>query len=313
MNAFALIGVGGYIAPRHMQAINDTGNEMVCSIDGNDSVGIIDRYFPHSRFFSEFEQFDYFLYQQKAIGKPINYVTICSPNYLHIFQAAYSLRYGANVICEKPLVLDPDEIEKLVVLEKANGCNVSTILQLRLHPSLVELKRKIDSGNKLRKYDVELTYITSRGDWYMQSWKSNQEKSGGIATNIGVHFFDLLGFLFGPLKENTVHFKNKMKNAGYLEFENARVRWFLSLDLNDIPERYRKQGRRTFREITIDGDGVEFSGGFDQLHTLSYKEILKGRGFGIEDNRLAIEIVSDIRHAAVNRHQDMYHPLLKGI
>lgn len=295
MKRFALIGAAGYIAPRHMKAIHETRNQLVAAMDVNDSVGILDSHFPEARFFTEFEQFDAHLDMERRANRPVDYVSIASPNYLHNAHMRFALRAGANVICEKPLVLDPVEIDGLLEVEAETGCRVSTILQLRVHPSIIALRKRVSASTF--KHDVDLTYITSRGDWYLQSWKAQAAKSGGIATNIGVHFFDMLHFLFGDLQENIVHLNSLTKAAGYLEFERARVRWFLSIDVNDVPTRTRENGQRTYRSITCDGEQIEFSGGFTDLHTISYQEILAGRGFGLEENRTAIKAVSNIRYS----------------
>ena len=297
MKRFALIGAAGYIAPRHMSAIRDTGNELVAALDPNDSVGIIDSHFPQADFFTEFERFDRHIDKQRREGNGVDYVSICSPNYLHDSHMRFALRSGADAICEKPLVLNPWNIDGLTEIEKDTGRKVNTILQLRVHPAITELRERILREPKDKKHEVDLTYITSRGHWYLQSWKGNEKKSGGIATNIGVHFFDMLHFIFGKLQDNKVHLCEDTRAAGYLEYEHARVRWFLSIDVNDVPAPVREQGQRTFRSITVDGQEIEFSGGFTDLHTRSYEEILAGRGFGLEENRVAIETVAHIRNA----------------
>lgn len=314
MKRFAAIGMGGYIAPRHMKAIKDTGNMLVAGLDPNDSVGIIDSYFPDAHFFTEFERFDRHIdkLRREGEGRKVDYVTICSPNYLHDSHIRFGLRSDADVICEKPLVLNPWNIDGLAEMERDTGYKVNTILQLRVHPAIRELRDRIRTAKKDGKYEVDLTYITSRGRWYLQSWKGNEKKSGGIATNIGVHFFDMLHFLFGDLQDNIVHLSEPTKSAGYLEYENARVRWYLSLDLNDVPQKIRDEGQRTYRSITIDGDEIEFSGGFTDLHTRSYEEILAGRGYGLDDNRTAIEAVSSIRNATVAALTGDYHPFIKS-
>lgn len=299
MKSFALIGAGGYIAPRHMQAIRDTGNRLTAALDPNDSVGIIDSYFPDADFFTEFERFDRHLDKMRRLGQPLDYVSICSPNYLHDSHMRFALRSGADAICEKPLVLNPWNIDGLQEIERDTGRKVNTILQLRVHPAIVALREKMALAPKDRKVEVDLTYITSRGNWYLQSWKGDDKKSGGIATNIGVHFYDMLHFVYGALQENIVHLTTPTKAAGYLEYENARVRWFLSVDVNDVPEAARAAGKRTFRNITADGEQIEFSDGFTDLHTTSYREILAGRGFGLDENRVAIETVAHIRSAPV--------------
>lgn len=313
MPNFALIGAAGYIAPRHMQAIKATGNNLVAAYDPNDSVGIIDSHFPDAHFFTEFERFDRHVDKLRRFnhGNRIDFVSICSPNYLHDAHMRFALRSGADAICEKPLVLNPWNIDGLQEIERDTGRKVSTILQLRVHPAIVALREKVQSGPKDRKYDVDLTYITSRGRWYLQSWKGDLNKSGGIATNIGVHFFDMLHFIFGGLQQNVVHLNQNTKAAGYLEYENARVRWFLSVDVEDVPKAARDAGQRTYRSITADGEEIEFSSGFTDLHIRSYQEILAGRGFGLEENRTAIVTVAAIRGAAPTPLTGNYHPFLK--
>ena len=299
MKRFALIGASGYIAPRHMAAIRETGNDLVAAMDPNDSVGIIDSHFPEADFFTEFERFDRHIDRLRRADNAVNYVSIASPNYLHDSHMRFALRSGANAICEKPLVLNPWNIDGLKEIEADTGGKINTILQLRLHPSIVALRDKVQARDPDQKFDVDLTYITSRGHWYLQSWKGNEDKSGGIATNIGVHFYDMLHFVFGAVQESVVHLATPTKAAGYLEYERARVRWFLSIDVNDVPAGERTKGKRTFRAITANGEDIEFSDGFTDLHTRSYEEILVGRGFGLEENRIAIETVSSIRHASV--------------
>lgn len=310
MKNFALIGAAGYIAPRHMTAIKETGNTLVAALDKNDSVGIMDSHFPEAAFFTEFERFDRHVDKLCRMnhGNKIDYVSICSPNYLHDSHMRFALRAGADAICEKPLVLNPWNIDGLLQIEKDTGKRINTILQLRLHPAIIALKEKVAKSVSGHKFDVDLTYITSRGNWYLQSWKGDDNKSGGIATNIGVHFYDMLHFVFGKLQENKVHFTSPTKAAGYLEYEKARVRWFLSVDVNDVPEELRDQGQRTYRSITADGESIEFSGGFTDLHTVSYQEILAGRGFGLEENRVAIETVAAIRNAELSSLTGDYHP-----
>jgi len=310
LKRFALIGAAGYIAPRHMKAIEDTGNNLVAALDPNDSVGIIDRHFPDADFFVEFERFDRHVdkLRRKGAEHQVNYVSICSPNYLHDSHVRFGLRSDADVICEKPLVLNPWNIDGLKEIEEETGRRVNTILQLRLHPSIIALRQKLAKEPKDRKHEVELTYITSRGHWYLASWKGDERKSGGIATNIGVHFFDMLHFLFGKPQENTAHINEPQRASGYLEFENARVRWFLSISANDLPADVREKGQRTYRSITIDGDELEFSGGFEDLHTRSYEHILAGGGFSLDDGRTAIELVAGIRNAHPNRRSSDMHP-----
>ncbi|KAA1174701.1 Gfo/Idh/MocA family oxidoreductase [Marinobacter salinexigens] len=311
---FALIGAAGYIAPRHMKAIKDTGNDLIAAMDKNDSVGIIDSHFPEADFFTEFERFDRHIDKLRRArnGGAVDYISICSPNYLHDSHMRFALRAGADAICEKPLVLNPWNIDGLLDIEKDTGKKVNTILQLRVHPSIIALREKVQSEERSTKHEVDLTYITSRGHWYLQSWKGDQKKSGGIATNIGVHFYDMLHFIFGELQGNIVHYSDDTMAAGYLEYEKARVRWFLSVDYKYVPESAKAQGQRTYRSITVDGDEIEFSGGFTDLHTRSYEEILAGRGFGLEENRVAIETVSTIRNSTPVGLTGDYHPFLKG-
>ena len=313
MKNFALIGAAGYIAPRHMEAITATDNQLVAALDPNDSVGVIDSYFPEADFFTEFERFDRHIDKLRRANhdKRVHYVSICSPNYLHDSHMRFALRNGADAICEKPLVLNPWNIDGLLEIEKDSGGKINTILQLRVHPAIVALREKVQSEKRVNKHDVDLTYITSRGNWYLQSWKGDTKKSGGIATNIGVHFFDMLHFIFGALQDNMVHYSSDTKAAGYLEYENARVRWFLSVDMEDVPSAQLAAGQRTYRSITVDGEEIEFSGGFTDLHRRSYEEILAGRGFGLDDNRIAIETVSAIRTAKPVGRQGDYHPFLK--
>lgn len=310
MKNFALIGASGYIAPRHMRAIRDTGHQITAALDPNDSVGIIDSYFPDAHFFTEFERFDRHIDRLRREGSKdrIDYLSICSPNYLHDSHMRFALRSGAHAICEKPLVLNPWNIDGLADVERDTGQRISTILQLRLHPAIIDLHARVTAAANDRKFEVDLTYVTSRGRWYFQSWKGDERKSGGIATNIGVHFFDMLHFLFGALQDNRVHLATPERAAGYLEFERARVRWFMSLDVADVPEAERTSGARTYRSITVDGEEIEFSGGFNDLHTRSYEEILAGRSFGIEENRGAIAIVSAIRTLPVTPTLGERHP-----
>ncbi|WP_304529041.1 Gfo/Idh/MocA family oxidoreductase [Dyella sp. OK004] len=311
---FALIGAAGYIAPRHMQAIKDTGHRLVAAYDPNDSVGVIDSHFPEADFFTEFERFDRHVDKMRRANHNhrIDYVSICSPNYLHDSHMRFALRSGADAICEKPLVLNPWNIDGLKEIEQDTGRKVNTILQLRVHPAIIALRDKVRSGQHKAKHEVDLAYITSRGHWYLQSWKGDAKKSGGIATNIGVHFFDMLHFIFGDLQRNVVHHASDTKAAGFLEYEHARARWFLSVDVEDVPDAQRTAGQRTYRSITVDGEEIEFSGGFTDLHTRSYQEILAGRGYGLEENRCAITTVSEIRQAQpVGLHGD-YHPFLRS-
>jgi UDP-N-acetyl-2-amino-2-deoxyglucuronate dehydrogenase len=292
---FVLIGAGGYIAPRHMKAIKDTGNNLLAAIDKHDSVGILDSYFPDADFFTEFERFDRHVEKLRRQGTKIDYVSVCSPNYLHDAHIRFGMRIGADVICEKPVVLNPWNIEALMEIEKETGRQVFTILQLRLHPAIIALREKIASGSADKKYDVNLQYITSRGNWYHNSWKGDIQKSGGIATNIGVHFFDMLLWIFGDVKNNKVTQHSNQTAAGQLELEKANVNWMLSIDARTLPEEASAAGKTTYRTLTIDGEGFEFSDGFTELHTKSYEEILKGNGFRISETLKAIEVVHNIR------------------
>lgn len=310
---FGLIGVAGYIAVRHLKAIKDTGNILLASLDHFDSVGLLDSYFPKSDFFVEFERFDRHFDKLKRSGTRIDYVSICSPNYLHDSHIRFALRHGADAICEKPIVLNPWNVDALQVIENETGHKIYTVLQLRLHPKIVELRNKILNGPKDKVYDVDLTYITSRGNWYYISWKGDIQKSGGVATNIGVHFFDMLGWIFGEVKNNVVNISEYNKAGGYLELKNARVRWFLSLDFNDIPQEFREKGQRTFRSIVVEGDEIEFSEGFTDLHTATYREIIEGRGFGLDQARQSVNTVYTIRNARPIGLQGNYHPILKTL
>ena len=310
---FAIIGVAGYIAERHLRAIRDTGNHLVAALDKHDSVGIMDSYFPRADFFVEFERFDRHIDKLRRQGTQLDYVSICSPNYLHDSHIRFALRHRADAICEKPMVLNPWNVDALQLFEEETGQRVYNILQLRLHPSIMALKEEIDKDRSGKKYDIDLTYITSRGHWYYISWKGDIQKSGGIATNIGVHFFDMLQWIFGRVEKNTVHMLRDDKAAGYLELEKARVRWLLSIDCDDLPAEIRRKGQRTFRSINIDGREMEFSEGFTDLHTVSYSNILQGNGFGIDEVRRAIEIVYEIRNSSPEGLHGDYHPLLKNI
>ncbi|MBL0055591.1 MAG: Gfo/Idh/MocA family oxidoreductase [Chitinophagaceae bacterium] len=299
MKNFALIGAGGYIAPRHMKAIKDTGNNLIASLDKHDSVGILDSYFPEADFFTEFERFDRHLEKLKRQGIRTDFVSVCSPNYLHDAHIRFGLRIGANVICEKPIVLNPWNLDALDEIEKETGRQVFTILQLRLHPAIIALKKKISAGPKDKKYDIKLQYITSRGHWYHTSWKGDIQKSGGIATNIGVHFFDMLLWIFGDVKENTVIKHSAQTAVGKLELEQASVDWMLSIDADTLPGEAKAAGKRTFRSLTIDGEAFEFSEGFTDLHTQSYIHIINGEGFTLNETRKSIELVHQIRNQSV--------------
>ncbi len=292
---FALIGAAGYIAPRHLKAIKETNNNLVAALDPFDSVGIMDSYFPEADFFTEFERFDRHLDKLKRKGEKIDYVSICSPNYLHDAHIRFALRHGAHAICEKPLVLNPWNVDALSEIEKETGKKIFNILQLRLHPSIIKLKEQVEKEQSNVTHDIDLTYITSRGHWYHRSWKGEEEKSGGIATNIGIHFFDMLTWVFGKVLESKKDTYTHDKASGILKLEKANVKWFLSINSEDLPGNIKKEGQRTFRSITVDGKQIEFSAGFTDLHTESYKQILLGNGFGCNEAKQSIEIVSKLR------------------
>lgn len=312
MKKFALIGAAGYVAPRHMKAIKETGNILLAAYDKSDSVGIIDTYFPKADFFVEFERFDRHIEKLKYEENTyLDYVSICSPNYLHDAHMRFALRSGADAICEKPLVLNPWNIDKLQKAEEKTGKKIYTILQLRVHPSIIALRKKVANTPKNKKFEVDLTYLTSRGNWYFTSWKGDLAKSGGIATNIGVHFYDMLAWVFGDVQENIVHLHESDRAAGYLEFANARVRWFLSVNAAYLPREVQAKGQTTFRSITIDSEELEFSSGFTDLHTVVYKDILKGNGYGLNAARTAIKIVHDIRNTTPIGLKGEYHKILK--
>ena len=317
MNNFALIGAAGYIAPRHMRAIKETGNQLIAALDPYDGIGIMDSHFPEASFFTEFERFDRFVDKwHRDGGNKINYISICSPNYLHDSHIRFALKNDADTICEKPLVLNPWNLDQLKLIENETGKKIYNILQLRLHPSIIALKKKVqkelkEDPNKV--YDVDLTYLTSRGKWYFVSWKGNEEKSGGIASNIGVHFFDMLSWIFGPVAENVVHLKTAASNSGSLKLKNANVRWFLSVNFKHLPEEIKTNGMTTFRSISVNGEEVEFSGGFTDLHTRSYEEILKGNGFGLDEAYGSINTVSTIRHLDPIGLKGDYHPFCKKV
>lgn len=311
MKSFALTGIAGYIAPRHLKAIKETGNQLAAALDPNQSVGIIDSYFPDAHFFTEFERFDRHLDKLRRSGRDIDYLSICSPNYLHDAHVRFALRSHADAICEKPLVLNPWNIDGLEELEVESGHRVHTILQLRHHPAILNLRDKVASAPASRVFDVDLSYLTSRGNWYFVSWKGRDDQSGGIATNIGVHFFDMLGWIFGPCRSNRVQMLRADAAAGLLEFDRARVRWFLSINADHLPDAAKAKGQRTWRSITIDGTELEFSDGFTDLHTISYSEILAGRGYGLADARPSIELVHAIRTTAPTGLTGDYHPLAR--
>lgn len=307
---FALTGASGYVAPRHLKAIRDSGNTLVAAVDPHDSVGILDSYFREVRFFTEFERFDRHVekLRRQNNDRRVHYVSICSPNYLHDAHCRFALRVGADAICEKPLVLNPWNIDALKELEEESGHRIYTILQLRVHPSMVELRRKLREQLSHTRKDVRLTYITSRGLWYLVSWKGQVERSGGLATNIGIHFFDILMWLFGEVKHSEVHYASSTKTGGFIELNNARVQWYLSIDADDLPPDVKEKGQATYRSITMDGEEMEFSGGFTDLHTVVYKETLAGNGFGLEDARPSIELVHGIRNADLTGIKEHSHP-----
>ena len=314
---FALIGASGYIAPRHMKAIKETGNELIAALDPYDGIGIMDSHFPQASFFTEFERFERFVDKWHRDGnKKIEYVAIATPNYLHDSHIRFALKSGAHAICEKPLVLNPHNIDQLKVIEEETGKKVYTILQLRLHDSIIALKEKI--AKELQKdpdkvFDIDLTYLTSRGKWYFVSWKGDEAKSGGIASNIGVHFFDMLSWIFGAVEENVVHVKQADANAGFMKLKNANVRWFLSVNYNYIPEEIKLTGKTTYRSIKVDGEEFEFSEGFTDLHTKSYEHILNGGGFGLDEAKNSINIVSEIRKLPALGLEGNYHPFCKKV
>lgn len=312
---FALIGAAGYIAPRHLKAIKETGSNLIAALDPFDSVGLMDAYFPEADFFIEPERFDRHLdkLRRQNEGRQVHYVSVCSPNYLHDSHIRMALRNEAHAICEKPIVLNPWNIDALQIIEKETGQNIYTILQLRLHPSIIALKKQVEEGPIDKVYDIDLSYITSRGRWYQISWKGDVSKSGGVATNIGVHFFDMLSYVFGEVKENIVHYSDSLKAAGFLELKKARVRWFLSIDEKDIPKKIRAAGQKTYRSIMINGKEIEFSNGFIDLHTSSYQNIIDGKGFSLEDSRRAINTAFHIRNSKPIGLRGDYHPLAMGL
>lgn len=308
---FALVGAAGYIAPRHLKAIKETDNQLIAALDKFDSVGILDSYFPDADFFTEFERFDRHIEKLKYSGTHLDFVSICTPNYLHDAHIRMALRRGADAICEKPIVLNPWNMDALAHIEEETGRKIYNILQLRLHPSIIALKKAVDEGPKDKIYEIDLTYLTSRGHWYHHSWKGDMAKSGGIATNIGVHFYDMLSWIFGSVKENVVNLAQNDASSGYLELERARVRWFLSINYDHLPNDIKEKGQRTYRSIQVDGEEIEFSGGFTDLHTKSYEEILKGNGFGLTEARQSIEIVHAIRNADPKGLKGEYHSFSK--
>lgn len=310
---FAITGVAGYIAPRHLKAIQDTGHRLIAAADPHDSVGLLDRYFTDVKFFTEFERFDRHLDKLRRAGETqrCHYLSICSPNYLHDAHCRLALRLGADAICEKPLVLNPWNIDALHELELESGRRIYTVLQLRVHPALVALRQRLLAEPPGRRYQVELTYVTSRGPWYLVSWKGQRERSGGLATNIGIHFFDLLLWLFGPVQHTEVHLATERRTGGRLELERASVRWYLSIDRADLPPPALAQALPTFRSITLDGQEVEFSEGFTELHSEVYRRVLAGTGFGLDDARPSIELAHDIREASPAGIPGDAHPFLR--
>ena len=313
MKRFGLIGAAGFVAPRHMKAIKDTDNELVAAYDPNDSVGIIDSYFPEADFFTEFERFDRHVDLLRRQKHPIEYVSICSPNYLHDSHIRYALRNQAHAICEKPLVLTPKNVDALGEIETEGSAKIYNILQLRLHPAIRDLREKVANAPSDKIFDVDLTYLTSRGNWYATSWKGDLNKSGGVVTNIGVHFFDMLSWVFGRVIQNTVHIHEADVASGYLEYQRARIRWFLSINSGYLPEEAKSAGKRTYRSIFIGDEELEFSEGFTELHTESYRDILSGGGFGIEDARASIETVYDIRTMSKSPLTGDYHPFCSRV
>ena len=300
MKRFALIGAAGFIAPRHFKAIKETGNDLLAALDKHDNVGVLDSYFPEADFFTEFERFDRHLDKLKRKSQKIDYLSICSPNYLHDSHIRFALRYGANAICEKPLVLNPWNLDALAEIENETGGKVFTILQLRLHPAIIALRENILRGPADKVYQVDLNYITSRGNWYQSSWKGDNSKAGGIATNIGIHFFDMLIWIFGSVKDIRVNQLEPDHASGFLELERARVKWFLSINFDHLPEDVKRNNKRTFRSLMLEGKEIEFSEGFTDLHTKSYSEILQGHGFGLEEARPSVDLVYRIRNAKIS-------------
>jgi UDP-N-acetyl-2-amino-2-deoxyglucuronate dehydrogenase len=307
-----LIGAAGFIAPKHLKAIKETGNNLVAALDIFDSVGVMDSYFPKADFFTEFERFDRYISKIKYEKDiTLDYISICTPNYLHDSNIRFALRQGAAAICEKPLVLNPWNIDALSKIEAESGKSVFTILQLRHHPSIIALKEKIENETTDKHYDVDLTYITSRGNWYFTSWKGDVSKSGGVASNIGVHFFDMLTWIFGDLTKNVVHLHTHDRAGGILYFEKATVRWFLSIDAKTLPQHIQEKGQTTYRSIKMDGEEIEFSDGFKDLHTVSYQNILENKGFGLNDAKKSIEIIHSIRKTEISPLLEDYHPFIK--
>jgi UDP-N-acetyl-2-amino-2-deoxyglucuronate dehydrogenase len=309
---FALIGAAGFVAPRHMKAMKDTGNVLVAALDPNDCVGVLDNYFPEANFFTEFERFDRHIDKLRRKNAKVDFVSICSPNYLHDSHIRFTLRSEAHAICEKPLVLNPWNVDALAEIEAESGSRIFNILQLRLHPSIIALREKVARAGGAT-HDVNITYITSRGRWYHSSWKGELAKSGGIATNIGVHFFDMLSWVFGVVESSTVHLNRADCAAGYLQLKNARVRWFLSINAEHLPDTQKRKGQRTYRSITLGGHEIDFSDGFADLHTESYRHILSDGGFGLEEARSAIETIHRIRGAQESPLTEGCHPFCRQV
>jgi UDP-N-acetyl-2-amino-2-deoxyglucuronate dehydrogenase len=310
---FALMGAAGYIAPRHFAAIAACNGELVAAIDPHDSVGILDRYFPAARFFTEVERFDRYLEKLRRTDKtPVDYVSICSPNYLHDAHARLAMRIKADAICEKPLVLNPWNLDQLAELEQEHGRRVYTVVQLRHHPQIQQLKTQLANESPAKRHEICLTYVTRRGYWYQTSWKGDASKSGGLAMNIGIHFFDLMIWLFGPVQRTIVHLADDNRMAGYLELERAKVKWFLSIDANDLPADVRQQNGFAYRSIMMDEKELDLSENFADLHAEVYREILAGRGFGIDDARPAIDLLYDIRQAPLANIDACAHPLIRS-
>lgn len=313
MKNFSILGVAGYIAPRHIQAIHESGNKLVCAMDPNDSVGILDRYTRDVAFFTDFERYEDFIESVKGTERQIEYTTICSPNFLHHSHMRLAMNHGCDVICEKPLALTESELDDLLRFEDQYKKKISTILQLRVHESILKLKNKIDKSAPKEKYDIELTYLTSRGPWYFESWKGDPNKSGGLITNIGIHFFDMLTWIFGKEVKSELHIKTNSVASGYLELERARVKWLLSIDFDLLPESVKKAGKTTFRSIKIDGEELEFSTGFTDLHTTIYKNVLNGKVFSVEDTRESTRIVEELRSASILGVNSNSHQLARGL
>lgn len=313
MRNFAIIGVAGYVAERHVKAIKETNNNLVACLDKFDSVGFLDSFFPKTAFFTEFERFDRHIDRISNTDKKVDFVSICTPNYLHDAHIRFALRNDADAICEKPIVLNPNNVDALVEFEQKKEKNIFTILQLRLHPEVIKLKQKIDLSSKKEKYNINLTYITSRGNWYDYSWKGNPEKSGGIATNIGIHFFDMLIWIFGDVISSKLYISEKHTVGGSLELENANVNWFLSIDEKTLPKKIREAGQRTYRSLTIGNEEFNFSNGFTNLHTESYRQILNGNGFRIIEAKKAVVATAEIRNLQISNISNDFSVFLKDI